>query len=275
VSNFFTRTITGIIFVIVVVGSIIWKQYLFSGLFLIVTVLGMLEFYRIISFNRINPNRYWGIIGGIALYVTSALVANMVADWKLLLINLPVLSFICITELFRKSPAPFTNIGITLLGILYIALPFSVFTFFFNPALIKGTFHYEAVLGFFVILWINDTAAYLTGMAFGRHRLFERISPKKSWEGSIGGLFFGLITAWVFSRFFGTFTVAQWLVYALIIIVFGTLGDLVESMLKRSLELKDSGSLLPGHGGILDRFDGVLIAIPISFIYLLYVFQII
>jgi phosphatidate cytidylyltransferase len=275
VSNFLTRTITGIIFVIVVVGSIIWKPYIFALLFLVITILGLLEFYRIISSDLVKVNKILGLAGGILMYVTCALVANMVADIRLLLINLPVLSIICIYELYRKSPTPFTNIGYTLLGIFYIALPFSLFNFFFNPVLITGTFHYEIVLGFFAILWINDTGAYLSGMALGRHHLFERISPKKTWEGSIGGMIFSLITAWVLSRFYSILSPVQWQIYALIIIVFGTLGDLVESMLKRSLSIKDSGHILPGHGGILDRFDGVFIAIPISFIYLLYVLLII
>jgi len=124
------------------------------------------------------------------------------------------------------------------------------------------------LLGYFVILWINDTFAYLFGTAFGKHRLFERISPKKSWEGSIGGALISIIAAWLIASFTNSLPLIHWIVIAIIIVICGTLGDLVESMLKRSLNCKDSGTLLPGHGGILDRFDSVLISAPIIFVYI-------
>jgi phosphatidate cytidylyltransferase len=124
-------------------------------------------------------------------------------------------------------------------------------------------------MGFFFILWANDSFAYLTGVSIGKHRLFERISPKKSWEGSIGGFVSGLLTAWVISIFFKEFDLINWIVIAAIIMIFGTFGDLVESLFKRSLKVKDSGNILPGHGGLLDRFDAVFLAAPAVFVYLI------
>jgi phosphatidate cytidylyltransferase len=124
------------------------------------------------------------------------------------------------------------------------------------------------VIGYLVILWLNDTGAYFIGSLLGKHRLFERISPKKSWEGSIGGAALSLITAWAVSLVFTDISLWKWLVMAGIISITGTLGDLVESMLKRSLDVKDSGSLLPGHGGILDRFDAVFLSVPFVFVFL-------
>jgi phosphatidate cytidylyltransferase len=272
VSNFLTRTITGILFVIVVIGSIIWKQIVFSSLFLVITIAGLHEFYRIAGHNNSRLVKVLGMTAGLVLYVTAALVANRLAGIGILVINVVVCPLILIYTLFRRTAEPFSDVSVILLGLLYVAMPFALFNFFFNPLMAPGGFHYELVLGFFAVMWINDTAAYLVGMGVGKHPLFERISPKKTWEGSIGGLIFGIITAWVLSRFFVQLTLLQWIIYAVIIMVTGTLGDLVESMLKRSHQLKDSGKILPGHGGILDRFDGVLVAVPFTFLYLLYVF---
>ena len=128
---------------------------------------------------------------------------------------------------------------------------------------------YGVLFGYFGILWISDTGAYLVGSAIGKHRLFERISPKKSWEGSIGGAIFALGGAALCWYLFGDILLWQWFVLGLIIVIIGTLGDLVESLFKRSLGVKDSGSILPGHGGMLDRFDAVFISAPFVFAYLM------
>ncbi|GAI59219.1 unnamed protein product, partial [marine sediment metagenome] len=126
----------------------------------------------------------------------------------------------------------------------------------------------QILLGFFILFWVSDTAAYLFGVSFGKHRLFKRISPRKSWEGLLGGAFIALITAYLLSLYFKDLRLPDWIIIAFIVVIIGTFGDLVESMYKRSLGLKDSGRILPGHGGILDRFDGVLLASPIVFTYL-------
>jgi phosphatidate cytidylyltransferase len=156
----------------------------------------------------------------------------------------------------------------SLMAVVYISLPLGLLMFFFNPVVMSGPFHYGKALGFLVILWLNDTGAYLVGSLIGKHKLFERISPGKTWEGSAGGALFALLTAWGLSFIFKQLDVSQWMILSLIIVVTGTLGDLVESMLKRSLALKDSGDILPGHGGILDRFDAVLLSAPFVFVYL-------
>jgi phosphatidate cytidylyltransferase len=124
------------------------------------------------------------------------------------------------------------------------------------------------MLGFLLILWLNDTGAYLIGSWIGKHKLFERISPKKTWEGSMGGAFMALLTSWGMALLVKGIPLWQWISIGLIIVIFGTLGDLVESMLKRSLGIKDSGTILPGHGGILDRFDALLLAVPFVFVFL-------
>jgi len=151
--------------------------------------------------------------------------------------------------------------------LLYISIPFIILVSFNKYAEGScGIFTFPVL--YFFMLWANDTFAYLTGMKFGKHKLFERISPKKTWEGSAGGLIFTMILAVVFSVYFKFLTLPEWLGLAGIIVVFGTYGDLAESMLKRSMDCKDSGKFLPGHGGILDRFDSVLLSAPFVFVYL-------
>ncbi|MEO5569436.1 MAG: CDP-archaeol synthase, partial [Bacteroidia bacterium] len=173
-----------------------------------------------------------------------------------------------IFELFRKSKHPFINIALTITGIIYVAVPFGLFLFIGANNGPDGMYHPQIALGFLYLLWASDTGAYLVGSKIGKHRLFERISPKKSWEGSIGGAAIALLTAFVISKFYMDLSLLDWMVVALIIVVTGTFGDLVESMLKRSLDIKDSGKIFPGHGGILDRFDGLLLAAPFVFFYL-------
>lgn len=267
-SNFFIRTITGILFVVVIVGSIIWNRYIFASLFLIITILALLEFYKLIETKDIHPRKFVGISIGSFLFLSFVLVSSGISHINILYINIPLIFTVFIVELFHKSKRPFINIGLTLLGIIYIALPFSLLNFFYNTNFIAGKFHPHILLGFFIIIWTNDTSAYLVGSKFGKHRLFKRVSPNKSLEGSIGGAVFSLTSAYLISLFFFEFNLIQWIIIALIIVVFGTLGDLIESSLKRSLKLKDSGNILPGHGGILDRFDGVLLAAPFVFLYI-------
>ena len=270
--NLIKRTITGLIFVALIIGSIIWSQYSFVILFLVITILGLWEFYSLVkTTNFARPQIFTGIFSGGILFISMALVAMNIADLKILLINLATIPLIFFIELFSKNKNPFTNISFSVLGIIYIALPFSLLNFFFNTGLIPGVFQYEILLGFFIILWINDIFAYLLGSAFGKHLLFKRISPKKTWEGSIGGMIFSLCAAYIISLFFKELSSIQWIIIALIIIVFGTLGDLTESMFKRSLNIKDTGNILPGHGGILDRFDAVFMAAPFVLIYLIFI----
>jgi phosphatidate cytidylyltransferase len=206
-----------------------------------------------------------GLFSGGAVFAGLAAIANGWLTSKCLLLLLPLVSIIFIAELYRFKKSPFENIAMTLVGVLYIAMPFGLLNFFY---LSGHNYAFILLLGYFVILWINDTFAYLFGTAFGKHRLFERISPKKSWEGSIGGALISIIAAWLIASFTNSLPLIHWIVIAIIIVICGTLGDLVESMLKRSLNCKDSGTLLPGHGGILDRFDAVLISAPIIFVYI-------
>ena len=186
-------------------------------------------------------------------------------DAHLLIINIPLVFLIFIAELYTKATNPFRNIAFTILGIVYVAVPFSLLNYLVTYT---GTYSYELLFGFFFILWSNDSGAYLAGSAFGKRKLFPRVSPGKSWEGSIGGAIASYIVVFIISKWYTGFSIIDWMVIAAILIVIGTLGDLVESLYKRSKNVKDSGKLLPGHGGILDRFDSLLMATPFVFTYL-------
>lgn len=251
-----------------IVGSIIIDPHLFALLFLLVTALGMWEFYTLVEKAGIRPNKLAGTMAGMFLFGSNALIALSMAPREILMANFILIFLIFLFELYRKIPNPFTNIAFTFFGILYVAVPFSLLNFFPNPAFLPGVYHHRLLLGFFFLIWINETAAYLVGTAFGRHRLFQRISPKKSWEGVLGGGFLCVAAAVVISLYFTNMMMIDWVIISLIVVVFSTYGDLFESMFKRSIDAKDSGNVLPGHGGILDRFDGVIMAAPFVFVYL-------
>jgi phosphatidate cytidylyltransferase len=175
--------------------------------------------------------------------------------------------FTFIIEIYRNKPNPLSNIATTALGFFYIALPFSLLLYFNRPDMLH--FHGMPVIlvGYFAFTWIYDTSAYLFGRQFGKHKFFERISPKKTWEGTIAGTAVTLAISFGLYFLVPEMPLHDWLALAGIVIVFGTHGDLVESLLKRSLNIKDSGTILPGHGGILDRFDTMLISAPFVFLY--------
>jgi phosphatidate cytidylyltransferase len=268
VNNFFTRTLTAFFFVIAIVGSALLGQTVFSFLLLIIAILGLHEFILLISNKDIQPAKWPTLIAGVIVYSSFAAHAMGLIELPVLLIIFPSVFLLFILELWRNKAHPFVNIALSITAVIYIALPLGLMMYFFDPLIISGPYHYGIVLGFLFILWLNDTGAYLVGSVIGKHKLFERISPGKTWEGSIGGAIFALLTAWGLSLIYKQLDYSQWMIMAVIIVISGTLGDLVESMLKRSLGIKDSGNILPGHGGVLDRFDAVLLSVPFVFVYL-------
>lgn len=190
---------------------------------------------------------------------------------KIFLPYLLLIMYLMISELYLKKENPVMNWAYSMLSQLYIALPFAmlnVLSFHTSPMDTSVSYNPILPLSVFVFIWLSDTGAYCVGSLIGRHRLFERISPKKSWEGSIGGGIVAIGSSFIFAHYFPIMNMAEWAGLALIVVIFGTWGDLTESLLKRQLHIKDSGAILPGHGGMLDRFDSALMAIPAAVVYL-------
>lgn len=240
-------------------------EVIFAGFFLMLSLLCLDEFYRLVESEDVKPFRFLGLMLAVSLFLP--MVAHLLTGDGLVLIvtAIPITIFIHISQLYRTTGRPFHNLTYTLFGILYLIIPFGFFT---ATAFISSSYNWHIPVGFMLLLWSNDTGAYLFGIRLGKHKLFKRHSPKKTWEGFFGGVFSGAMVALILGNRFSELSNLQWFVMALIISIGGTFGDLSESMLKRSLAKKDSGSLLPGHGGLLDRFDGLLFAAPLVFVYL-------
>jgi phosphatidate cytidylyltransferase len=264
-NNFTKRTLTATVFVAVLLGCTYYNPISFSVLFFLVTVLGVWEFYTLSEKGGSKPQKITGTIISALVFITNACVCMGYADPKILILSIPLFFLIFIVELYLKAKDPFRNIAFTILGIIYVALPFSLLNYInWN----SGIYNYQLVFGIFFIIWSCDAGAYLVGSAIGKHKLFLRVSPGKTWEGSIGGAFLSYLVAYIISGWYTSVSRTDWMILATILVVFGTLGDLVKSIYKRSLNVKDSGTILPGHGGILDRFDSLIMGTPFVFTYL-------
>ena len=274
--NFIIRTITGVIFVAAIVASFLRPEAMVL-LFSIVTGLTIWEFTGLVyEREHVTVNRFICTVAGVYFfyamtYFCSDLYAG-VAKSVVFIPYLVTIVYLLIAELYLKQDDPIQDWAYTMLSQMYIALPFSLLNVLAFTANGSGMVAFNTLLplSVFAFLWVNDTGAYCVGSLLGRHKLFPRISPGKSWEGSIGGAVFVLAAAWAVSYFLDDvmLNLYEWLGLGLVVVIFGTWGDLVESLLKRTLGVKDSGSILPGHGGMLDRFDSSLLAIPAAVIYL-------
>ncbi|MFN6039170.1 MAG: phosphatidate cytidylyltransferase [Bacteroidota bacterium] len=276
-SNMITRAISGAIFVIVLVSSVLFGPLPMSFLFAAIAITGLMEYYKIIKKLHITPNVPLGISIGLILYYYffhhNIFSAEIILVAPLCFVVFLLVSFVFIKELFRKKDNPFLNIGMTLFGVLYAVIPFCLLL---EIAHFRNSYEPKIILSIFFLIWANDTFAYITGSFFGKRKLLERVSPGKTWEGFIGGGFFTLVLAFFLNdimplNFFWHMTRLDWIIIGLIVFIFGTMGDLSESLLKRSAGIKDSGNIIAGHGGILDRFDSFIFVVPLVYAYLFYI----
>jgi phosphatidate cytidylyltransferase len=270
-NNFTVRTVSGVVFIILLLSGIILHPFGFAALTLAIIVAGMYEFYSMFPVVQSGFVKILGYFVGMALFLMFfALGYGWISSSKIFLALIFPVVAVFVAELYVKSDTPAAEIAAVLFGTVYVALPFALM----NVLVFReNVYDYRPLLSFFIFLWANDVGAYCFGMLFGRHgrhKLFERISPKKSWEGFFGGLAAAAGAAFILSSVWGEryeTALMQWIVLAVIISLAGTFGDLAESMFKRSAGVKDSGKIMPGHGGALDRFDGALLAFPCALAY--------
>jgi len=267
--NLLTRIVSAFIYGLVLIISVLAGKLWFLLFFAMVSTFCLVEFYNLTESGDVKINRFWGFtLAGIMYLSISLYLLGYVLQPKFFFFFLPFLYIIFVQELYNRNKRPFHSIAYTILGIIYTLLPFLLFV---SLAFMSADRHYDyrPCLGFLFLLWGADTGAFFSGKLLGRHLLMERISPKKTWEGLFGGLITSMGVALILSKFFKGLSLMEWLGMATIIVTIGSLGDLVESMFKRELDKKDSGTIMPGHGGVLDRFDGLLISAPFVFLYLL------
>ena len=287
--NFIVRTITGVIFVAAIVASFLRPEAMVL-LFSIVTGMTVWEFTGLVNEREhVTVNRFISTVAAVYFfYAMTYFCSDLYGGAAKSVVFIPYLVtiiYMLIAELYLRQDDPVQDWAYTMLAQMYIALPFSLLNVLAFNATPDGQVAFNTLLplSVFIFLWVNDTGAYCVGSLLGRHKLFPRISPGKSWEGSIGGAVFVLLVAWGIgwldnmqvadmdhpsTLFTGMLSIPEWLGLGLVVVVFGTWGDLVESLFKRTLGIKDSGSILPGHGGMLDRFDSSLLAIPAVVVYL-------
>lgn len=273
--NLIIRTASGAVMLVVLLGSILASKWSFMALMAVIAIGGMWEFYRFCEKAGYEPQKWLGIFVGITIFAANFAV-SLFFDTEvdgvgaiILMVTLPLIilamPLMAICELYRKSTTPIANIATSILGALYAALPMSLMLII--PLLLgNGEWNPWIIIFYVFIIWANDVFAYLFGITLGKHRLFERISPKKSWEGFFGGLLGAMAMGYVASIVVEA-NAFVWVGLALIAAISGVFGDLIESMFKRSIDIKDSGNIIPGHGGWLDRFDALIVSAPFVFVY--------
>jgi phosphatidate cytidylyltransferase len=259
-SNLKLRLIAGVIGAVLIIASIVLGEWTYFAIFLLISQLTLLEFYKLAGMEGMSPLKLWGALTGMLIFTLSFFVQKGMIPPGYYLAIFPFMSITFFIKLYKKNEKkPFYGIAFNFLGIVYVTVPFTLLNF---TVYFQDSYHYDILMGLLLLLWAADTGAYFAGTRFGKRKLFYRISPKKSWEGFLGGSVLALLVSIALAFFATTLLWWQWNILAFIIIVAGTYGDLVESLLKRSLAIKDSSAAIPGHGGFLDRFDGLLLSTP-------------
>lgn len=280
--NLVIRALTGAVLLGVMITAILMPPYIFGVVFFALTILCLYEFYGLCyKVDQARPISRWAMVGGGILFVSVFCAELFQIPWLVPLLYVPFFTGTFVVELFRNNGNPILNVAMSLLGHIYVALPFSCMCMIESMG--EGTEWRGGILllAFFIAIWVSDTGAYLVGRAIGKHKLYERVSPKKSWEGFWGGFALATIAGFCFGRFVPNLPEInghqlldwQWSVFFALISVLGTLGDLVESLFKRYFKVKDSSNMLPGHGGFLDRFDSAIISAPFAYAILLLFFR--
>lgn len=263
------RSLTGILIVGLILAGIIIHPVVFAVVFSVFMILALFEFYKLSEKLGFQPAKTIGLSGGLLLFSLFFLTANRLIQPQFLGLAVIIPLLILMTDLFSAGTSSFKYGLVTIAGIVYVALPFSLLNYIETPRCVEHSEFYPWVLtGVFFIIWVYDSAAYAVGSLIGKHKICTRISPAKSWEGLIGGAVFAVLMGIGNSVMFYELSITDWIVTAVLVVIFGTSSDFFESKLKREAGVKDSGNILPGHGGMLDRFDTLLFATPAIFIWI-------
>lgn len=268
--NFLIRSVSGIVFAGLIIGSIFLGPYAFAIVFLAFLIMGMIEYSSFIkltgSFSKLT---YY--LSGILVYTLISLITLKIIPLSYWIFSIGIIFLVLIFQVLKKSEIPIPTLNAHFFSFVYLVIPLALLNFLFYTSFQLNASVIYLLIGIFGITWINDTFAYITGSLIGRTKLIEKVSPNKTWEGTIGGLVFGLLTGYLLFLIFPEMSLNQWLGFALITVVSGNFGDLFESLLKRSINIKESGWIIPGHGGVLDRIDSILFASPFIFLYIYFI----
>ncbi len=265
-NNILVRSLSGAVFVALILVPLFFSKEIATVVFSIFMVLGLIEFYKLFDKNEhISISWKIGTTVGVLIFGISVLVIFNLLPFIALLLIPPLIMKLFIFEIWRKAKNPLFNIAILGLGLLYVVLPFILLIYIVQ----EDNSSFPLLAGMFLLIWMNDTFAFLSGKFFGKTKLIERISPNKTWEGTIGGIIFTILASIVIGTIFDHGHLLFWIVSALIIAPTSIYGDLLESMFKRNTGVKDTGSIMPGHGGILDRFDATIFTIPFFLAWIL------
>ena len=269
-TNLIKRTITGLLFSVTLLLAFFFSEYSMMGIVVVIAVLSLLEYFNIIKRLKIKPLSIAGIIVTVYALIITFLYIKGIITVDLLIIAIPLVFLLFILSMFSKTELPFEDVSATVFSLLHVVVPLVLLIFL---CFITGEYEYRIITGIFLLIWTNDVFAYLIGISIGKHKLFPRISPKKSWEGFFGGLLFCCGASQIIATQWIIISHIEWLILSIIVAIAGPLGDLFESLIKRQADVKDSGVLLPGHGGILDRFDSLFMVMPFAFPYIYYVIK--
>ncbi len=258
-NNILVRSLSGAVFISLILIPLFISKELATGVFSFFMILGLIEFYKLFEKNEHIAIRWEvGTAIGVLIFGIFILVIFEIFPNLILFLVPPLIMKLFIFEIWRKAKNPFYNIAVLGLGLLYVVLPFTLLIYVLH----EDNSPFPLLAGMFLLIWTNDTFAFLSGKFFGKTKLIERISPNKTWEGTVGGVIFTLIGALAIAFLFDEERLFFWIISALIIATTSIYGDLLESMFKRNSGVKDTGSIMPGHGGILDRFDATIFTIP-------------
>jgi phosphatidate cytidylyltransferase len=269
-SNIVQRTLSGALYIALIIISLILHPLVFGMLSIVLNLIAVRELNRMPLFPGLRKSIVPVILSCSMVLISVIILSNKISPVFIVFSGILLCFTYFVIALFSKEGNPVSYLANVFFGFIYITIPLIIMNLVQQTSLSKGI---PYALALFIFIWTNDTFAYLSGISFGSHKMFERISPKKSWEGFIGGLIMTVAASFVFYKFFPVMCYLNWAFFGLLTVLAAVFGDFTESMIKRVAGVKDSGSVMPGHGGVLDRIDSLLFAAPVIYIFLYFILK--